>query len=403
MSSVKKNEYKSRGIILKNNRNASRTITTLHGKVTYSRNILVPADMESKKKLLETENVKSIAPLDQVLGIAKLPFKMSIDLMLRCAYWAQNQSSYQEAEEALFEASKISVNDDTIRLVTNCIGKSVFEEDCRKVNEVFAAYSSGSLSFGKARKGVLYIEADGAALNTRHKDDNGSTWRENKLGVVFSSDNIHYWKDKNGERQHQILKREYVSYIGSAEVFKKHLYACAYRNGYGTYRETVLLSDGAAWIANMAEELFPDAQRILDIFHLKENVYSYAKCKFGLDEKKYIPWAEDISQKLENGEWKKVLSTVSSEEKYPNCVNLYHYIYENRNSMDYPKYKEQGYFIGSGAIESGNKVVLQTRLKQAGMRWEPETAQYVLSLKAKRKSGLWEKDVVKYIRSYYSK
>lgn len=73
MLSVKKNEYKERGIILKNNRNASRTITTLHGKVTYSRNILVPVDMESKKKLLETENVKSIAPLDQVLGIAKLP------------------------------------------------------------------------------------------------------------------------------------------------------------------------------------------------------------------------------------------------------------------------------------------------------------------------------------------
>lgn len=47
----KKNEYKERGIILKNNRNASRTITTLHGKVTYSRNILVPVDMESKKKL----------------------------------------------------------------------------------------------------------------------------------------------------------------------------------------------------------------------------------------------------------------------------------------------------------------------------------------------------------------
>lgn len=370
---------------------------------TYSRSILIPADAQSGQKLFETEHVKSIAPVDQVLGTSCLPLKMSVDLMLRCAYWAQNQGSYQEAEEALREASKISVNDDTIRLVTNCIGRLVYGEDCRKVEEIFRKYDSGTLEYGKTRKGVLYIEADGAALNTRHKDDNGSTWRENKLGVVFSSDNIHFWKDRKGQRQHRVLRREYVSYIGSAEIFKRHLYACAYRNGYGSYRETVILSDGASWIAGMAGELFPDAQRILDFFHLKENVYTYAKCKFNQDEKKYVPWAEEMAQKLEDGKWEEALSCLLPEEKYPNCVNLYHYILENKECINYPEYKAKGYFIGSGAIESGNKIVLQERLKQAGMRWEPETAQYLLTLKAKRESGLWEKDVVRFVKNYYSR
>ncbi len=52
-------------------------------------------------------------------------------------------SSYQDAEEALRKACGISINDDTIRLVTNCIGKAVCEEDCRKADSIFKAYDSG--------------------------------------------------------------------------------------------------------------------------------------------------------------------------------------------------------------------------------------------------------------------
>ena len=362
---------------------------------------MIPEDPESKELLYQTEGVKCVVPLDEALGIDRLPFKMSVDLMIRCAYWAQNQGSYQDAEEALLFASDIHVNDDTIRLATNIIGKLVFEEDCRRVDALFNQYDQGKLTFNPKKKGVLYIQADGAAVNTRHKDDNGSTWRENKLGLVFSSNNIRFWAGKGEKRGHEICKREYVSYIGSVNDFKKHLFACAYRNGYGTFQETVIISDGATWIANMAEELFPDAQRILDLFHLKENVYEFAKARFKQDETKYRPWAEEICNLLEEGKHQTVLTRISPDEKYANCVNLYHYIEENSNSINYPEYKAKGYFVGSGAIESGNKIVLQERLKRAGMRWEPESAQYLLTLKAKQKSGLWETEVVNYIKNYY--
>jgi transposase len=42
----------------------------------------------------------------------------------------------------------------------------------------------------------------------------------------------------------------------------------------------VLLSDGAAWIRNMGEELFPNAVQILDFYHLAENLYSFGKYLF---------------------------------------------------------------------------------------------------------------------------
>lgn len=261
-----------------------------------------------------------------------------------------------------------------------------------------------SLILGKrtsktAGKGCFTSKLTGAALNTRHKNDEGSTWRENKLGVVYSSDHIYYWKNKKGEREHCITKKDYVSYVGTAESFKRHLYRCAVQNGYGDYEETVLLSDGAAWIANMAEEMFPDACHILDLFHLKENVYDFARNKFGFDEIEYVPCAERICGLLENGKSADVLKELNPDENYGNCVNLYHYVTVHGEHINYPEYKRKGYFCGSGAVESGNRVVLQKRSKQADMRWEAETAQYLLTLKSKYESGRWEKDVVAFFQT----
>jgi hypothetical protein len=363
--------------------------------VSFSRYHLRPHDKESKERLMEFTGQKSIIPLDCSLGIAGLPFKITPNAMLRIAYWAQNQLSYERAEEAIYEIMGIKVNDDTIRAVTDFVGKVIFENDCRKADGSMNMLNSGSLRFPKDRDGVLYIQTDGAALNTRKQDENGSTWRENKLGEVFSTKNVRYWTDNNGNRQHKILEKEYISYIGSASEFRKHLFALALRNGYGHYKETVILSDGATWIRNMAEELFPDAQQVLDYYHLCENVNTFAKHLFKMDESKYRPWAKEICGKLKKGEYQRVLNELRPLQRTPDNspVNLFGYITNNVNNIDYAAYEKKGYFIGSGAIESGNKIILQDRLKRAGMRWNVETAQALLTLKSKVESRLWGNDV----------
>ncbi|MDR0759166.1 MAG: hypothetical protein LBF74_03540 [Treponema sp.] len=71
------------------------------------------------------------------------------------------------------------------------------------------------------------------------------------------------------------------------------------------------------------------------------------------------------------------------------AVNLYKYVTNNRDKIDYAEYKKKGYYVGSGAIESGNTVVVQRRCKQAGMKWNKKNAQYMLMLRAKAESGLW--------------
>ena len=340
--------------------------------------------------------IKSVVPLDSYLGLAGLPFKITPSAMLKIAYWAQNQSSYQRAEDAIAEALHIRINDDTIRGVANFVGGMVFKNDCQKASKAYGKLKNGEISLAKNKKGVLYIETDGAALNTRQKDEAGSSWRENKLGEVFNSENIRYWTDHKGKRQHQILQREYTSFVGSVIEFKKHLLACALRNGYGRFEETVVLSDGATWIRNMVEELFPDAIQILDFFHLCENVNTFAKALFNGNESKYAPWSNDICDSLKASKSSVVLRELEpfKDNKLGGCsVNLYGYISNNINNIDYVMYQEKGYFIGSGAIESGNKTILQDRLKRAGMRWNVRTAQAMLTLKTKAESNIWYRDV----------
>jgi hypothetical protein len=379
---------------------------TVNGRLNLSRYSLKPTGPESKKKLLEAWGLRRVVPLDIHLEVDDLPFKMTVGAMLTTAYWAQNQMSYRRASEAICSVSMIETNPETVRLVADHVGNVVFEESMHTAIRLRNQFSSGGvdLAGGKTKNGVLYIQTDGAALNTRSKNEQGSTWRENKLGLVFSSDNIRYWTDAKGRRQHRICKREYVSYVGSVDVFKWLLLSCSVRNGYGEYRKTVFLGDGAAWIRNMVAELYPDAQQILDFFHLSENVYEFAKALFKMDEDKYRPWAEDICEKLKASKYDEVLCCLRVYRDKPpsnSNVNLYSYIENNINSIDYAKYQQEGYFIGSGAIESGNRLVLQQRLKQPGMRWNEATAQPLLTLRAKYESGLWEKDVVDLLKSKY--
>ena len=85
--------------------------------------------------------------------------------------------------------------------------------------------------------------------------------------------------------------------------------------------------------------------------------------------------------------------------KKPGIPNIYSYLINNKNCINYPEYVSKGYFIGSGAIESGNRSTMQERLKLPGMRWDITTAQYVLSAKMKYDSGLWDSYVVPLVYS----
>lgn len=62
---------------------------------------------------------------------------------------------------------------------------------------------------------------------------------------------------------------------------------------------------------------------------------------------------------------------------------------QTKKRMNYKQYLERGLQIGSGAIESANRNVVQARMKQSGQRWSRKRAQYILDLRTCHMSGKW--------------
>jgi hypothetical protein len=106
-----------KGINLRIDKRDEKSLITLNGKLFYSRYVLRPNDKENLQRLVALEGIKSVAPLDCALQIAKLPFKMTLGMMLRVAYWAQNQCSYQAAEKIIADTYGLFINNETVRLV----------------------------------------------------------------------------------------------------------------------------------------------------------------------------------------------------------------------------------------------------------------------------------------------
>ena len=329
---------------------------------------------------------------DDFLGI-KNHFTKGITEL--AAYMGQLLASFDEGEKTVekflgFLDVKISAT--TIREISEVIGKKVFDESIEVATKIFDSPQKYIEAIPEnEKKGNLYILMDGSHVNTIEKNDTGTTWREMKLGEVFSDRDIIHTKSDGTI----ITKKEYVTYFGGVGEFKKVVLSAAVNADYGNHKETLVLGDGACWIWNMANELFPDSKQLLDFYHLSENINDYAKVVFPGDEVNRKRWVDEILLLFRTGKEDEAIGTVKScnisKDKVPSgTVNLPDYLEKNRERLNYKDFIDNGYYIGSGPIESGNKTVIQQRMKQAGMRWSIEGGQYIAALRAKYKSDLWK-------------
>lgn len=380
-------------MVLKNNANLTRKLIGTFGEIKYSRASLIPADKESAHTLWEMEKVKSIFPLDNALGVDALPFKISCQMMCAIAKEAVRARSYSDAGTNIEEKYHVAMSSVQVEKVTDFIGALVYAEQVRQSKE--AEEQSRCKADGRLRRrrknDILYLEIDGAMVHVRDKKD-GDGWMESKHAIAFHSSDIHYYKSKEGEiTGHRIMDREFIGCIGSASDFKYHFYALAQRNQCDFCSEVVVISDGASWIHTIVKELLPKATHILDLYHAKENAGKFAQAvKRGKIQKKVF--ADELCGLIDDGktaELLKLLEPYKDKKLPPGTLNFYTYVENHKDCMDYPSYKRKGYFVGSGAIESGNICLMQNRMKLQGMRWKLASGQGMLSLKAKYESGKW--------------
>lgn len=313
-------------------------------------------------------------------------------------YTAQMIPGFDNAAEIILRFLGIEVSGTQLQIISEEVGKELFEKEMAQANEAYdkPELATPAVLDKDKLKTILYIMADGSSVNTRVEVD-GTTWKEMKLGMVFKDKDV----IKRAKGSAIITQKEYVTYFGSVEEFKKILFAAAAKAGYGSIETVVVIGDGAKWIWNMCEELFPDAECILDYYHLTENVNNYAKAIYPADEIKRKIWVNKILEYIDNGDVLKALSEIDRSplpNPSSNVVKLKAYISNNIDKVKYPDFRQKGYYIGSGMIESANKTVIQKRMKQAGMRWSIDGGQYMAVLRAKYESKLWN-DVVDIINA----
>ena len=317
--------------------------------------------------------------------------------MIEIAFWGQNQSSFQKAKEIIKRIYNINISSNNVLKITEFIGKIVYNHNYEEALKIWNNRANIEMNVS-IRKGTLYIQADGASVNTRIEDKDGSTWRENKLGIFFSESDMYKRKDKSNIINH----KEFVSYIGNVETFRILVFAKAVELKYWEYENIVFISAGATWLRNMIKELFPEATQILDKYHLIENIYGYGKFIFDNNIKKVEKFKDKIIGYCYSGEYKEIEKELKKYKhiEIPSTIcNLPTYLENNKDKIDYTTYEHNGWFVGNGAIESSNKTIVQQRLKQAGMRWSVDGANYIITLRCMKESDKWnetEKIVVEY-------
>ena len=227
---------------------------------------------------------------------------------------------------------------------------------------------------------VIYAQADGAMLLT----DIG--YKEAKLGRIFPATALK--ASVVEERGGHIESSVFVGHLGNAADFELKL-ASQLRPYKAHGNNLVFISDGAIWLRQMMEKSYPDATLILDMYHALDYIGQAGKAAFG-SSKQAAYWFREQRTNLLDSCLDEVLGAIKDLPlDAPLRDSVCAYLESNRDRMDYKTYRKRGLLIGSGAIESAHRTVMQRRLKRSGQRWSILGAQRVLNLRVCSMSDRW--------------
>lgn len=247
---------------------------------------------------------------------------------------------------------------------------------------------------------VMCIGTDGTGAPMRRrylrgrkgKQGKRARTREVKVGTVFTHRKPAE-PDQRPERDYG--STSYLAAIVSADDFGPLLRNEAIRRGMGSAKTVVFLGDGAVWVWKLARLNFPGAVCILDYYHACEHLTLLSAALYGegtaLAKRRYRLWKKWLLKD-------KVAEIISqAKEDLPEHANArksaklqISYLERNHSKMLYRTFRSAGYFIGSGVVEAGCKVVVGQRLKHSGMLWSRKGAEHLLAIRCALLSGWFE-------------
>jgi hypothetical protein len=213
--------------------------------------------------------------------------------------------------------------------------------------------------------------------------------RECKLGAVFSQTTV----DQDGWPVRDQDSTTYVGAVETADEFGYRIYTEAWRRGWEWAATKIVIGDGAVWIWNLADEHFPGAVQIVDLYHARQHLWDLAALLYPQDVAAKKRWMTPMQDLLDYGrtellvEWLREIAAKHAGTQPGLAEEIdkqADYFESNTPRMRYPEFREQGFFIGSGVIEAGCKSIVGVRLKQSGMFWTVRGANAIIALRCCR-------------------
>ncbi len=310
---------------------------------------------------------KGFHPRDRALGVEGTSLSPGA---LRMTALAAARASFAETAELLHDLAGVSVCAKQAERAAEALGREVAADE-RDVVEP-----------EPGRAPTMYLGMDGTGVPVRRAElagrpgkqaDGSARTREVKLVSV--------WAAATDEHGRELPEREAgsVSYSAAVESaagrgaelppFARRVEREARRRGFDRAPRQAVLGDGALWIWNIADEQFPGAVQIVDLFHAKEHLWDVAKAVYGPGTDMAERWAERRHRELEAGRLGALLRALRRHAGNDDARRCAEYIRRNRHRMRYPEFRALGLCVASGVVEAGCKHAIGTRFKRPGMHW----------------------------------
>lgn len=340
----------------------------------------------------DATNKEGCFPKDKVLDIEGTTFSPGVR---RMTSRVGAHRPFGLGHEDIKEMAGLDITAKEVERISHKLGK---EAEKFMSGEATAALSDNVIPIKAVPK--MYIGIDGTGvpvvkadlINTKGKAEDGKAkTKEVKLGCVFTQTTV----DKEGRPVRDEGSTSYVGAIETAEEFAKRIYGEAKRRGLDRAQKVIILGDGAVWIWNIANECFPYAIQIVDLYHASEYYWKVARAVLGNNPKEMNHWAEKRRKELTAGDVNGVIQAIqelspSTEHEKEICEKTIGYFQNNKERMKYAEFRRQGLFVGSGVVEAGCRTVIGQRLKQSGMHWTIEGANSIIALRCCFLSNRWE-------------
>jgi hypothetical protein len=329
-------------------------------------------------------------PRDRALGMEDTSLSPAVTRMVGLS---AAMVSFQESAELMDALAGVPINPKQVERTAEALGREIAQDE-RAVVEP-SPPSAPTMYLGMDGTGVPMRASELVGRQGKQPDGSSKT-REVKLVTVWTAEG----RDKEGTPVRDSGSVTYSAAIESAATqdtekapsdFAQRVDREARRRSFDQARRRVVLGDGAPWIWNVADELFPGAIQVVDLFHAKGHLWDVAKAIYGPGSDLGEQWAKQRRDELDEGKIDAVLAALRVHAEHNDearkCLD---YVTRNQNRMRYPQFRDLGVCTSTGVVEAGCKTAIGTRLKRSGMRWTVAGADAIIALRCCKLSGRFE-------------